>query len=83
MAGRSPSSSRRLRGGAVSRIVPHLTTGAVVTIPRTFADTVVTEYGIAQLLGKSVRERAEELTAVAHPDYRKQLRKAAEQLYYP
>ena len=70
-------------GGSVSRIVPQLVQGAIVTIPRTFADTVVTEYGIAQLLGKSVRERARELIAVAHPDYRKDLRKAAEQLYYP
>ena len=70
-------------GGTVSRIVPQLPEGAIVTIPRTFADTVVTEYGIAQLLGKSVRERAKELIAVAHPDFRKELRKAAEQLYYP
>lgn len=69
--------------GAVSRIVPQLPEGAVVTIPRTFADTVVTEYGVAQLLGKSIRERAQELILVAHPDFRKDLQKAAEELYYP
>ncbi|MFQ5873726.1 MAG: acetyl-CoA hydrolase/transferase family protein, partial [Dehalococcoidia bacterium] len=70
-------------GGTVSRIVPQLPEGGIVTIPRTFADTVVTEHGVAQLLGKSIRERAQELISVAHPDFRKDLRKAAEKLYYP
>ena len=70
-------------GGSVSRIVPQHETGAVVTIPRTFADTVVTEYGVAQLLGKSVRERAQELISVAHPDFRSDLRKKAQELLYP
>ncbi len=70
-------------GGAVSRIVPQQEEGAMVTIPRTFADIVVTEYGVARLLGKSIRERARELIAIAHPDYRADLKKAAERLYYP
>ncbi len=70
-------------GGTVSRIVPQQEEGAVVTIPRTFADTVVTEYGVAQLLGKSLRERAEELISVAHPDFRGELRKEAQKLLYP
>ena len=52
-------------GGSVSRIVPQHPEGAAVTVPRTFADTIVTEYGIAQLLGKTIRERARELIAVA------------------
>ncbi len=69
--------------GAVSRIVPQFPQGSVVTIPRTFADTVVTEYGIARLLGKSLRERAEELISVAHPNFRRDLRKAAQKLFYP
>ena len=69
-------------GGTVSRIVPQLPEGGVVTIPRTFADTVVTEYGIARLLGKSLRERADELIAVAHPNFRPNLRKAAQKLFY-
>ncbi len=69
--------------GTVSRITPHLPEGAAVTIPRTFADTVITEYGVAQLLGKSIRERARELIAIAHPDFRKDLQKAADALYYP
>ena len=70
-------------GGTVSRIVPQHPEGAVVTVPRTFADTIVTEYGVAQLLGKSIRERARELIAVAHPNFRADLQKAAERLYYP
>ena len=70
-------------GGTVSRIVPQHPEGAAVTVPRTFADTIVTEYGIAQLLGKTIRERARELIAVAHPDFRADLKKAAERLFYP
>ena len=70
-------------GGSVSRIVPQHPAGAAVTIPRTFADTIVTEYGVAQLLGKTIRERARELIAVAHPDFRADLKRAAERLYYP
>lgn len=64
--------------GAVSRIVPALDQGAFVTIPRYFADTIVTEYGIARLWGKNHRERAEELIAVAHPDHRAELRAQAQ-----
>lgn len=69
--------------GAVSRIVPQLDQGAVVTIPRYFADYVVTEYGIASLMGKDCRQRAEELIAVAHPDFRAELRRQARELFYP
>ena len=57
--------------------------GQIVTVPRDIADTVVTEYGIARLLGKTVRQRAEELIAVAHPDFRGELHKAAQKLFYP
>ena len=52
-------------------------------IPRTFADIIVTEYGVARLLGKSIRERARELISIAHPDFRRDLEKAAQRLYYP
>ena len=69
--------------GAVSRIVPQLEERSVVTVPRTFADTIVTEYGVARLLGKSIRERAQELINVAHPNFRPELKKAAERLFYP
>jgi len=69
--------------GSISRIVPQLDAGAVVTIPRYFTDYVVTEYGIASLMGKDCRQRAEELIAVAHPDFRADLRRAAQELFYP
>lgn len=69
--------------GSTSRIVPQLEPGTVVTIPRYFADYVVTEYGIAKLMGKDCRQRAEELIAVAHPDYREELRQSAKELFYP
>ena len=68
--------------GKTSRIVPALAEGSGVTVPRTFADIVVTEYGIARLRGKSFRERAQELISVAHPDFRPELKRAANQLYY-
>ena len=64
--------------GAVSRIVPDLESGSIVTIPRFFADIIITEFGIARLLGKNHRERAGELIGVAHPDFREELRKEAE-----
>ncbi len=67
--------------GRVSRIVARLEAGALVTIPRFFADTVITEYGIARLLGKNHRERAAELIAVAHPDFRLELRRAAQEMF--
>ena len=66
--------------GAVSRIVPQHPEGTLVTVPRFFADTVVTEFGIARMVGKNHRERAAELIAVAHPDFRPQLREAAKRL---
>jgi 4-hydroxybutyrate CoA-transferase len=67
-------------GGAVSRIVAQHDPGAIITIPRYYADTVVTEYGVARLAGKNHRQRAAELIAVAHPDFRGELRKEAERL---
>jgi len=63
-------------GGKYSRIVPRLDPGAVVTTSRCDVHYIVTEYGIANLRGKSVRERAEQLIAIAHPDFRRQLNEA-------
>ena len=71
------------RGGTISRISPMLVQGTVVSTPRTLADIVVTEYGIARLKGKTQRERAQELIAIAHPDFRSELKKEAEKLYWP
>ena len=66
-----------------SAIVPQFTYPGVASIPRHFADFIVTEYGIASLLGKSERQRAEELISIAHPDYRAELRKEAQKLFWP
>lgn len=71
------------RDGTVSRIMPVLPLGTAVTIQRNCADFIVTEYGVAQLRGKSARRRVEELIAVAHPDFRAELRKEAQKLYWP
>jgi 4-hydroxybutyrate CoA-transferase len=68
------------KGGALSRIVPQLEQGTMVTVPRQFADIVVTEHGVAHLLGKSDRERAQELISIAHPNHRAELRKQAGRL---
>ncbi len=70
-------------GGAVSRIVAQMDAGSLVTVPRFYADTVITEYGIARLWGKNHRERAEELIAVAHPEHREELRAQARALWWP
>ena len=61
------------RNGAVSRIVPHLTEGAGVVTTRGDVHYVVTEYGVAYLHGKSIRQRVMDLTSIAHPKFRKQL----------
>jgi len=54
-----------------------------VTTPRGLVDYVITEHGIANLLGKNERERANELIAIAHPDFRAELKKEAQKLFYP
>ncbi|MCK5828440.1 GNAT family N-acetyltransferase [Candidatus Bipolaricaulota bacterium] len=61
------------RNGTVSRIVCHLNEGAGITLTRSDVHYVVTEYGIAYLHGKNLRERAMELIRVAHPNFRSQL----------
>jgi acyl-CoA hydrolase len=71
-------SSRYMKGAnPASRIVPGLDPGTVVTTPRTDVMYVVTEYGIANLKGKSVSERARALIALAHPDERDALYESA------
>ena len=70
-------------GGLISRIIPRVEDGQFVTVPRSFADYVVTEHGVARLAGKSQRQRAQELIAIAHPDHRSELREALRAMYYP
>lgn len=78
-----PSTAKTKDGKLISRIVPSFEQGTAVTVTRNCVDHVVTEYGIARLRGKSLRKRAEELIAVAHPDFRAELRKEAQKLYWP
>jgi acyl-CoA hydrolase/GNAT superfamily N-acetyltransferase len=65
-----------------SRIVPALSEGAGVVTTRGGVEYVVTEYGVACLQGKSLRERALALISIAHPDFRDQLMEAAHQINY-
>lgn len=61
------------KGGKISRIVPLITEGSAVTTSRNDVNYVVTEYGIAQLKGKTIKERARELIRIAHPKFRTHL----------
>ena len=58
--------------------MPWFEAGAVITTPRHHVDVIVTEYGAAELQGKTVHQRGDALAAVAHPAFREGLRAAAE-----
>lgn len=66
--------------GRISRIVPQLPAGEVVTNSKNTVDKVVTEFGVAELRSRTVRERAAALIAVAHPDHREHLQSEATRL---
>jgi len=68
------------KGNSISRIVPTLSPGTHVTTSKNDVNYVVTEYGVAQLRGKSAKQRAEALIAIAHPDFRAELREAAQKM---
>jgi acyl-CoA hydrolase len=68
------------RDGTVSRIAPMLSPGTHATTSKNDVNYVVTEYGVAQLRGKSARERAKALIAIAHPDFRGWLREEADRM---
>ncbi|MDX1677925.1 GNAT family N-acetyltransferase [Arsukibacterium sp.] len=70
------------KNGTVSRIVPHIRQGAGVVTSRGHVHYVVTEFGVASLRGKSVRERALELIRVAHPKFRSQLLAEVRKFYW-
>lgn len=65
-----------------SRIVPQLSPGDVVTTPKNTVDKVVTEWGVAELRGRTVRERTRALIEIAHPDHREALTRAAVEMAY-
>ena len=64
-------------GDSISRVVGMLKPGAGVVTTRAHARTIVTEYGVAELFGRSLRERAAALIGIAHPDHRDQLKAEA------
>ena len=70
------------KNGTISRIVPHIREGAGVVTSRGHVHYVVTEFGVASLRGKSVRERALELIRVAHPKFRSQLLAEVRKFYW-
>ncbi len=71
------------KSGTVSRITMAFEPGTIVSVPRTLSDLVVTEYGVASLRAKTQRERAQALIDIAHPDFRKELERDAQRLFYP
>jgi len=68
------------KSDTLTRIVPTLTPGTHVSTSKNDVNYVVTEYGVAQLRGKSAKQRAQELIAVAHPDFREELSAAARKM---
>jgi acyl-CoA hydrolase len=68
------------KGGTISRITPMLSEGAGVVTSRGDVHTIVTEWGVAHLHGKTIRERARALIDIAHPDYREELTRTAHDL---
>jgi len=72
--------SSTVKHDSVSRIVSRLGAGQVVTTLKNTVDKVATEYGIAELRGATIRERATRLLAIAHPDHRDRLRHEAHEL---
>jgi acetyl-CoA hydrolase len=70
------------KGDTLSRIVPTLYEGSGVVTTRNDVHYVATEYGVAALYGKSVRERAQALIAIAHPNFREELMRRAHELGY-
>lgn len=77
-----PSTTTLKDGTLLSRIAPMLKQGAGVVTSRNHVRYVVTEYGVADLYGKSIRARAKQLISIAHPDFRADLEKQAKELHY-
>jgi 4-hydroxybutyrate CoA-transferase len=70
------------KGGKISRIVPRLSPGSPVTATRADTDYFVSEFGVAQLRGKTARERAEAICEIAHPDFQGALRSSMDEFLY-
>lgn len=68
------------KSGTISRITPTLTPGSAITTSKNDVNYVVTEYGVAQLRGKTAKQRAQALIAIAHPNFRGELTEAAKKM---
>ena len=68
------------KGGEISTILAELPAGSKVTLGRNDIDYIVTEYGVAHLKGKSIRDRVDAMINIAHPDFRDELRKKANEI---
>lgn len=77
-----PSTNTMKDGTVISKIAVMLKHGAGVVTSRNHVRFVVTEYGVAELYGKTIRQRAEALINVAHPQFREELRRQAKELHY-
>jgi acetyl-CoA hydrolase len=77
-----PSTSQLRDGTVVSKIVPMLKPGAGVVTSRNHVHFVVTEHGVAELYGRSVRQRTQALINIAHPDFREEIAEKAKELHY-
>ena len=77
-----PSTAILKDGTSVTRIVAMLKQGAGVVTSRNHVRYVVTEYGVANLYGKSIRQRAQQLINIANPDFRLDLERQAKELHY-
>ena len=77
-----PSTTTMRDGTVISRIVSQLKRGAGVVTSRNHVRYIVTEFGVAELYGKSIRKRAQALINIAHPDFREDLAREAKELHY-
>jgi len=77
-----PSTATMKDGTVISRITPMLKMGAGVVTTRNHVRFVVTEYGVADLYGKTIRQRAQALIKIAHPQFHDELEKQAKELHY-
>jgi acetyl-CoA hydrolase len=77
-----PSTTTTRDGKVISRIVTMLKHGAGVVTSRNHVRYIVTEYGVADLYGRSIRKRAEALIGIAHPDFRESMKREAAELRY-
>ena len=76
------SSRKDKEGNLKSNIVPFIPCGSTTSVPRTMIECVATEYGVAHLAGRSLRERAEAMAAIAHPNFREDLMRYAREWFF-